>query len=190
MKSAIQFSQIFSFRGARLTLASASLLMLATFCNFSFLKTEAVGDIGKAPKEAVAQIKLNTIDGQQYSLAALRGKVVVLDFFGIHCAHSRDHIRETMTQYTNADFARGLQIIGIESESCSLEQIRQFIKEQGIKYPVAQIDEATFIRFVESRDLSAPQTLVFGRDGKLLLHTMGNSAKNEADIVAAIKNAL
>ncbi len=190
MKSAIRFSQVLSFRGVRMALVCISFLALAAISNASFLQTEAVSEIGKAPKDSVAQNKLNTVDRQQYSLAGLRGKVVVLDFFGMHCAHSRDHIQETMVKFTDRDFAKGLQIIGIESECSTEEEVRRFIREQGIKYPVAQIDEPTFIRYVESRDLSAPQTLVFGRDGRLLLHTMGNSAKNEADIIAAINRAL
>lgn len=174
----------------RWTMAMASLLALFVFTTLAPFHTEAVTKVGKAPKEAVAQIKLNTLDGQQFSLASLRGKVVVLDFFGLRCSHSRDHLRETMTQFSEEDFKQGLQIIGIESEGSTLERIRQFIQDEKINFPVAQIDEPTFIRYVESRDLSAPQTLIFGRDGKLLLHTLGYSAKNEAAIRETIQKAL
>ena len=145
---------------------------------------------GKAPKESVAQIKLNALDGRQFSLAGLRGKVVVLDFFAIKCVHSRDHIVDTMNSFTDAEFNQGLQVIGIESESSTAEQVRRYIKDQRMIYPVAQVDEPTFIRYVDSRDLSAPQTLVFGRDGKLLLHTIGHSGKNETALKAAIQKAL
>ncbi len=149
--------------------------------------TEAISNVGKLPKDTVAQTKLNTIEGAQHSLISLRGKVVVLDFFGMTCAHSRAHITETMTQLAPSD---GLQLIGIESESSSVERVKQFIKDQYINYPVAQITENDFIKFVDSRDLSAPQTLVFGRDGKLVLHNYGHSAKTEADLKAAITAAL
>lgn len=153
-------------------------------------RSEAVTNVGKAPKESVAQIKLSAVDGRQFSLAGLRGKVVVLDFFAIKCVHSRDHIIDTMNSYTDAEFDKGLQIIGVESESSSVEQVRRYIKDQRMIYPVAQVDEPTFIRYVDSRDLSAPQTLVFGRDGKLLLHTIGHSDKNEAAIKAAVQKGL
>jgi peroxiredoxin len=174
----------------RFALLSTSLLALFVFAAMAPFQIEADTKVGKAPKESVAQIKLNTLDGQQFSLAGLRGKVVVLDFFGIHCAHSRDHIRETMTQFTEDDFKRGLQLIGIESEDATVERVRRFMQDEKINYPVAQIDEPTFIRYVDSRDLSAPQTLIFGRDGKLLLHTMGHSAKNQAAIRETIQKAL
>lgn len=178
----------FRFSTWRWSAAIASLLvLLATTAPW---QTEAVTKVGKLPKEAVAQIKLTTTDGQQFSLASLRGKVVVLDFFGLHCAHSRDHIRETMTQFTDEDFKRGLQIIGIESEDSTVQRVREFIKDEKIHYPIAQIDEATFIRFVNSQDLSAPQTLIFGRDGKLLLHAMGHGAKTQTAIRETIQKAL
>ncbi len=188
MKSANQFFR--KNRNLRLTIATVGLLTLFVFTLSTGFQAEAVSTVGKAPKESTAQIKLNTVDGQQFSLAALRGKVVVLDFFGIRCAHSRDHIRETMTQFSGEQANKGLQIIGIESESSSAEQVRQFIQDQKLNYPVAQMDEPTFMQFVNSRDLSAPQTLVFGRDGKLVLHTNGHSAQNEGAIRAAVQKAL
>ena len=177
-------------RRVRLAVATVGLLTLFVFTPSTSFQTEAVSKVGKAPKESTAQIKLNTVDGPQFSLASLRGKVVVLDFFGIRCAHSRDHIKETMTQFSAEQISKGLQIIGIESESSSAEQVRQFIQDQKLNYPVAQVDEPTFMQFVNSRDLSAPQTLVFGRDGKLLLHTNGHSAQNEGAIRAAVQKAL
>jgi peroxiredoxin len=187
MKPANQFFK--SIRNLRLTIAMVGLLTLFVTLSNGF-QTEAVTNVGKAPKESTAQIKLNTVDGPQFSLAGLRGKVVVLDFFGMKCAHSRDHIKETMTQFSDDQMKQGLQLIGIESESSTAEQVRQYIQDQKLNYPVAQIDEGAFMQFVNSRDLSAPQTLVFGRDGKLVLHTNGHSAQNEAAIRAAVQKAL
>lgn len=188
MRSAINFIHNSSL--VRLAVAVTSVLALFVFITLTPFDTEAVTKIGKAPKDSVAQNKLTTVDGQQLSLAGLRGKVVVLDFFGIHCAHSRDHLRDTMTRFTDDDFKRGLQIIGIESENTTRERLRQFIQDEKINYPVAQVDEAAFIQYVESRDLSAPQTLIFGRDGKLLLHTMGHGAKTQTAIRETIQKAL
>ncbi len=188
MKPANQFFK--TFRSLRLTIATVGLLTLFVFTLSTGFQTEAVTNVGKAPKESTAQIKLNTVDGPQFSLAGLRGKVVVLDFFGLKCAHSRDHIKETMTQFSDDQMKQGLQLIGIESESSTAEQVRQFIQDQKVNYPVAQVDESAFMQFVNSRDLSAPQTLVFGRDGKLVLHTNGHSAQNEAAIRAAVQKAL
>ncbi|MFN7931592.1 MAG: TlpA disulfide reductase family protein [Blastocatellia bacterium] len=190
MRPANQIRLRLSLRNGRWLLASVALLALCLFTPVASLQTEAVTKVGKLPKESVAQIRLTTTDGQQFSLASLRGKVVVLDFFGVHCAHSRDHLRETMTQFTNEDFNRGLQIIGIESEGSTPQRVQEFIKDEKINYPVAQIDEATFVRFVESQDLSAPQTLIYGRDGKLLLHSMGHGAKTQAAIRDTIQKAL
>ncbi len=177
-------------RSARLAVATVGLLTLFVFTPSASFQTEAVTKVGSRPKDAVANIKLYTLDGRQYSLASLRGQVVVLDFFSLRCVHSRDHIQETMTQFSREDFNRGLQVIGIESESASAEQVRRYVAEQHINYAVAQIDELSFVRFVNSRDLSAPQTLVFGRDGRLVLHTKGYSPQNEAAIRAAVQRAL
>lgn len=177
----------YSFIKFRTLVFSFSFLLVLGFLIVIPPITEAISKVGKLPKDSVAQNKLNAVDGAQHSLMSLRGKVVVLDFFGVSCAHSRDHIKDTMTQLAPSD---ELQIIGMESESSSIERVRQFIKDQGITYPVAQITETEFINYVDSRDLSAPQTLVFGRDGRLVLHNYGHNAKTEADLKAAITAAL
>jgi len=182
-------NRIFKFAcGLRLAVATVGLLTAFMFTPSTSFQTEAVTKA--ASGGAVADIKLTTTDGRQVSLASLRGQVVVLDFFAMKCVHSRDHIQETMTQFSKEDLNRGLQIIGIESESSSAEEVRRYIQDHKLNYPVAQIDEPTFVRFVKSRDLSAPQTLVFGRDGRLVLHVKGYSPQNEGAIRAAVQKAL
>jgi peroxiredoxin len=182
---------VFKFtRSVRLAVATVGLLTLFVFTPSASFQTEALVRIGSRPKAAVANLKLATLDGQYFSLAALRGKVVVLDFFSLRCLHSHDHIKDTMIPVWAEQGNEDLQIIGLESESASADAVRQFVRSLRITYPVAQIDESAFIQFVNSRDLSSPQTIVFGRDGKVVLHTIGSSAQNEAAIRAAVRKAL
>lgn len=153
--------------------------------------SEAKVKIGKAPKESVAQLPIETFDGQRYTLAGLRGKVVVLDFFADWCAHSRDHI-PALNGFTQADFDRGLQIIGqaVEDDRTSMTTVRKFIADQKINYPVGLTTDRKFVSYVESKDVSVPQTLVYGRDGKLVAHFSGQSAQLDAQLTETIKREL
>ncbi len=153
--------------------------------------TEAKAKIGKLPKDSVANHPIRTFNGKQFSLTGLRGQVVVLDFFAVWCGHSKQHI-PTMTRFTEADRERGLQIIGLavqDSESTS-ERIAQFIKDFKIAYPVGVVKDNVFSGFVDSNDVSVPQTLVYGRDGRLLAHFSGHDSKVDAELTSIIKQEL
>ncbi|MGH9766109.1 MAG: TlpA disulfide reductase family protein [Blastocatellia bacterium] len=156
-----------------------------------FSSAEAQQKTGKLPKESVANHQLRTLDGQQFSLAGLRGKVVVLDFFAVWCNHSREHV-PTMTKFGDAEKEGVLQIIGLAvKDSLSTEdRVRQFIQETKITYPVGMISDFDFTGYVNSKDVSVPQTLVYGRDGRLVAHFSGHDDKIAADIAATINREL
>lgn len=147
--------------------------------------------VGNYPKEAIAKYPLRTLDGREYSLAGLRGQVVVLDFIAVWCAHSRDHI-PTLNRFDDEDRERGLKIIGliINDRETSLARVQQFVKDQKVEHPVTLISEDLFERFIDSKDTDVPQTLVYGRNGRLAAHFIGHDATIDAQLTAAIKQEL
>ena len=147
--------------------------------------------VGKLPKDSVARHQMATLDGRRFSLAGLRGQVVVIDFFAVWCGHSRAHI-PALTRFGDEERQRGLQVIGlaVQDRETSLERLMQFIKDQRIGYPVGLVADKVFADFVRSRDVSVPQTLVFGRDGRLAAHFVGHSAEADAALAAAVAREL
>jgi cytochrome c biogenesis protein CcmG/thiol:disulfide interchange protein DsbE len=170
----------------------ARLAVLAVMLGWAVLLVSGPGlaakdKTGKLPKDSVARQQLTMLDGRQFNLAALRGQVVVLDFFAIWCGHSRAHL-PALTGFTEADRQRGLQILGLSvQERTTKESLAQFIAEQKIAYPVGLVSDPVFSSFVESRDVSVPQTLVYARDGRLAAHFNG---RDDAALVATIKREL
>ena len=146
----------------------------------------ATARIGRMPKDDIANQQLRTLDGANVSLAGLRGQVVVLDFFTTWCGHSRLHI-QTVKRLHDED--SNLRVVGLAVQETETST-RQYIADQGIKYPVTTISDPTFGRFVESRDVSVPQTLVYGRDGRLAAHFMGHSPELVAELEKAVKREL
>jgi len=166
-------------------------LSLSAWLIFGVTGSEAKGKIGKLPKESLARHQVTSLDGRRFSLAELRGQVVVLDFFAVWCGHSRDHM-PALTRFNEDDRERGLQIIGlaVQDQQTTAERLAQFIKDQKIGYPVGLVSDRIFADYVQSRDVSVPQTLVFGRDGRLMAHFVGQSAETDAALTAAIKGEL
>jgi thiol-disulfide isomerase/thioredoxin len=177
-------------RRSRVMILSALLVLgCAGMITFTVFDTEAKPKIGKLPKDSIANHPIRTFDGKQFSLAGLRGQVVVLDFFAVWCGHSKQHI-PTLTRF--GEEQQRLQIIGLavqDSESTS-DRIAQFIKDLKIAYPVGVVKDQVFSDFVESRDVSVPQTLVYGRDGRLVAHFAGHDSRVDAELTATIKREL
>ena len=156
-----------------------------------FNTADAKVKIGELPKDSIARRQLRMTDGRQFTLAEMHGKVVVLDFFAVWCGHSRQHI-PTMTRFTEDDAKRGLQIIGlaVDDAESTPKRVAEFIQQMKITYPVGMIEDPVFTRFVESKDVSVPQTLIYGRDGKLVAYFNGHDSTIDSEITATVKREL
>jgi peroxiredoxin len=85
----------------------------------------------KAPAFAV-----QTVAGKTLTLARLRGKVVVLDFWGVICPPCKIQMPVLQGWYRQYG-RRGLAVVGIEAMGSTPKSIRTALKERGITYPVA-----------------------------------------------------
>jgi cytochrome c biogenesis protein CcmG, thiol:disulfide interchange protein DsbE len=155
---------------------------------FHRMPVEATSRIGQMPKDKVASKHLHPVNGSTVTLASLRGDVVVLDFFATWCGHSKLHL-PSVERIAQEDGPRGAKVIGLAVEEKD-SIVEQFVKDHNITYPVATVTDPVFGSFVESRDVSVPQTLVYGRDGRLAGHFTGHSAEQDAEIAATVKREL
>jgi cytochrome c biogenesis protein CcdA/thiol-disulfide isomerase/thioredoxin len=95
---------------------------------------------GTAPDIKDIQQWFNTPGNRPVSLATMRGKVVLLDFWAyscINCQRSIPHVTAWDTAYRDS----GLQVIGIHSPEYAFEKepanVRSAAEKFGIRYPVA-----------------------------------------------------
>ncbi|MFN0110366.1 MAG: TlpA disulfide reductase family protein [Blastocatellia bacterium] len=167
--------------------AGLSFAALLTFSGVSAAKTK----IGELPKNSVAKFPLRMTTGKEISLMDLRGKVAVINFFAVWCGHSRLHI-PSLTKYGEEDAKRGLQIVGlaVDDAESSPQRVSEFIHQMKITYPVGMVRDDVFKMYVDSKDLSVPQTLVYGRDGKLAAHFIGHDDLVAAELASTIKREL
>jgi thiol-disulfide isomerase/thioredoxin len=163
--------------------------LMAVVCAFALslgsLPGKANARLGRLPKESVARQQLHLIKGDSVSLASMRGQVVVLDFFATWCGHSRLHV-PTIKRLADEG---GAKVIGLAVEESDATVV-QYMKDHQITYAVTTVTDPVFGGYVESRDVSVPQTLVYGRDGRLAGHFIGHSAELDAELIATVKREL
>ncbi len=128
-------------------------------------------------------LQLATIDGQQYDLAAHRGKWVVVNFWATWC---KPCVKE-MPDLSALDAMREhIDVLGLAYDDSDPKDIAAFLEAHPVVYPVAIVD--TFDppkSFATPRGL--PTTYLIAPDGRLAKKFMGPITA--ADIEAAIAAA-
>lgn len=157
-----------------------------------------VVDTGKALFERYQITKtpldmaFTAIDGREVDLAKMRGKVVLIDFWGTWCMPCRKeipHIRAVYEKYHD----QGFEVIGIACEhSESDETLKEFIEEEEIPWP--QYFDAGFrakklgLTSYEMRfGINAfPAIWLLNKEGKVVQRNL----RGEADLEAAVRREL
>ncbi len=99
--------------------------------------------------------------GEKLSKADLKGKVVVVENWGVHCppcVASLPHLAELDKKKRD----KGLRIIGVESQGSSKEMIKPLIEKAKVEYTIVSGDQGP----IEVTGI--PRAFVFGVDGKLV----------------------
>ncbi|HKR02728.1 MAG TPA: TlpA disulfide reductase family protein [Pyrinomonadaceae bacterium] len=125
---------------------------------------------------AALETNLKTLDGKPFKLADVKGKVLVIDLWATWCGPCRYEVPELVN--LQKEFGpRGLQVVGLnidpDNESETPERVRAFAKEFSINYQLAYAERDLTISLMRGGNI--PQSLVIGRDGRVVEHLVGFS---------------
>lgn len=128
--------------------------------------------------------KLKEIAGNDLSLEASRGKVVLLNFWATWCGPCREEIPELIALQNR--YKDRLQIIGLVVDDDDEKEIRSVIASEGINYPVAMADSDT--RFAYGGIAALPTVFVINTEGRVVQKHVGlfNPALYETEVRALL----
>jgi thiol-disulfide isomerase/thioredoxin len=139
-----------------------------------------------------ADFDVRTLDGRSFKLSSYRGKVVVMDFWATWCGPCRQETPQ-LARIARENHDRGVEVIGLHINDRGRsrpEDIRKFIDNYGIGYTVGLATDDMFTSYLGTEDDTIPQTLVFGRDGKLIKHLIGYGPSHGKMLDEAVNRAL
>ena len=117
--------------------------------------------------------------GTEQRLSALKGRVVILNFWATYCIPCRKEMPD-LAAIQNDYAALGVQVIGASTdEAADRDKVLQFVKETKINFPIWMgASTADMMRFGLGGAL--PGTVVIGRDGRIAKVISG--VINQADL--------
>jgi len=118
------------------------------------------------------------------SLASLRGKAVVLNFWASWCAPCRDEV-PALEKAWDKYRRRGVVVLGVDQQDVSSDA-RKFAKKYGMTYPLVRDGPGHVV--AKYGLTGVPETFFIGRDGKLVKHTAGRV--DEQELADGIQSAM
>jgi thiol-disulfide isomerase/thioredoxin len=119
--------------------------------------------------QAVPPFLVNDLDGNVVSTAALRGKVVLLNFWATWCPPCREEIPELIDLANR--YKDGLQVVGISMDDADAAQVKDFATRMGMNYPVVMGGREIITPYGGVPGL--PTTYVINRDGRIVQKHVG-----------------
>jgi cytochrome c biogenesis protein CcmG, thiol:disulfide interchange protein DsbE len=118
---------------------------------------------------ARADFSLKSTHGVEYKFSALKGKVVLIDFWATWCPPCRDSL--PALEKVHRDFAeKGVVVLGIDDEPPSI--VDAYLSKNGITYPtLVDPDRKVHNMFgVDGDAVGIPTTVIFDREGNYSGH--------------------
>jgi thiol-disulfide isomerase/thioredoxin len=151
-------------------------------CKVEFLENPAAFLVTDAGQPAPA-FTLSGLDGKTLSLASLRGRVVLLDFWATFCAPCVAALPELEALHDNYS-SRGLTLVGLTVDDRPA-LVRKATKAAGVSYPVLASTASVWNAYKVN---ALPALILVGRGGRII-RRFGGEADRTA-MVAEIERAL
>ncbi len=126
-------------------------------------------------KPANLKFTLKDVNGKNVTLASLKGKVVLLDFWATWCGPCKIEI-PWFIEFQNKYGASGLQVVGVSVDD-TIDKLKPYVADMKMNYPILQGLGHDDVQDAYGPIWGIPVTVVISRDGKICAKHTGMSSK-------------
>ena len=125
-------------------------------------------------RRASADITLQDLNGKEWKLSSLRGKVVLVNFWATWCPPCRKEMPDLDSLYSRFH-DKGFVVLAISDEDAA--KVAPFVKQQNVRYPVL-LDTGRRVSQLFGVE-GIPKSFVYDREGKLVATAIDMRTKNQ-----------
>ena len=118
---------------------------------------------------AASDFILQDMDGKKVNLADFKGKPVLIDFWATWCPPCRDAI-PAIEKLHKTYSGKGLVVLGISLDQGGWDDVKSFIAEYGITYPVLKGTEEVAAQY---KVRTIPMLVIVDKEGKIYKRYLG-----------------
>ncbi len=138
--------------------------------------------------ETVPDLELASLDGDEVSMASLRGRAVLLNLWATWCLPCLAEMPELATLHRRYS-DQGLTVVGLSVDSVdALDAVRAFVAKRQLPFPIWLDPEMQI--FDALRVSSLPVTLVFDPAGRIVFRRDGTITAADPELGEAIRGVL
>lgn len=168
-------------RGSR---TAALLLVLTALAGCAAMENAGPPQVGEAAREFAA----TTLDGEEVTLASLRGDVVLLNLWATWCTPCRQetpYLQEIYEEHRD----QGFHIVGISMDTGdAAADVAMFVEEYEVSYTI--LHDATMKQMDTYQVLGLPATFLIDREGVLRWMRYGPIPEGDPDFLAALNDVI
>lgn len=164
--------------------------LICMVCGFMFAcdkseSPEAEGQTGVVIGESAPDFTLKDMRGEEVTLSALKGKVVLVNFWATWCPPCRQEMPSMEKLYHHFE-GQGFEMLAINVEENGPEAVEKFLQDKSHSFPILfDPDARAQLLYGVSK---YPETFVVNRDGVVVEHVVGAIDWMQPNVVKYLEN--
>ena len=119
--------------------------------------------LGHIPAQAKDSFVMKDISGRTHTLANYPGKWVIVNFWATWCPPCLEEIPDLIALHEKS---KNLLVIGIVADYKNVEEVKRFVDDNLMSYPIVLGDDKVLQQFSPASVL--PTTYIYGPQGNLV----------------------
>lgn len=122
-------------------------------------------------KKQVPDLAFTTIEGKEISMASLRGKMVIVNFWATYCPGCIEEMPDLVGTYKQYH-EKGLEIIAVSIADDPPNQVLNFVQKNALPFPVVHDSDAKISQAFDNVSLT-PTSFIIDQQGRVIGKTIG-----------------
>ena len=137
--------------------------------------------------DRVPEFTVNTLDGKTIDISALRGKVVVIQFFATWCSPCQQELPVVQEKIWDIWKDRKFMLVCIGREH-SMVELKEFLKDKKYTFPMApDPDRDIYKKFAT---MYIPRIYIVDREGKIAYQSKGYAEEEFQQLLEVVGRLL